>query len=134
MKVTIKTGMEDVAKLLGDKSEVKMIVDFSGGNVQTLWLEVAPSKTGNDEIMKYVRKKLPSVDSDRFKPIRVWLKKDYAIAQQDRIVMEDWRRHRFTTRNLKKHIFENNRFPEGSMDVISDELFEEWLATIGWER
>ena len=71
---------------------------------------------------------------EKFKVITRWLLNTKDAIASDKTAFELWKRGRLTTSEMKEQFLKNNHFPELAASVISDELLEEWLGTIGWRR
>ena len=71
---------------------------------------------------------------EKFNVITRWLMNTKDAIANDKTAFELWKRGRLTTAEMKQQFLKNNKFPELAGSVISDELLEEWLGTIGWRK
>lgn len=70
--------------------------------------------------------------TSKFEPIQRWLNCGGDVAQQDKTDFTKWRHYQLSTRKTKERFFDRNRFPDLIRNMISDELFAEWLHSLGW--
>lgn len=68
----------------------------------------------------------------KFSCITNWL--TIEASMDDKNAFEKWRTKQITTDECKELVMKHNEFPQLATQVITNELFEEWLSTIGWKR
>lgn len=63
-----------------------------------------------------------------------WLSSNNTHISNDKSYFEMWIKGKVTTSRCKEMFMNNNSFPEMASSIISDELFEKWLNSIGRVR